>query len=182
MRIWKDIPGFPGYQASDDGYLRSLPDIDERGRFMPGRVMTPSFSDNGYSRTVICGKDVKIHRMVALAFLPNPGNLPQVNHKDGVKSNSRADNLEWCTNSQNQIHKYQVLGQAGGMTGKRGAACKNSKRVRAVSVATGETLDFDSGAEAARHLGVEPSGISMAARGVVKAYRGFHWFYLNGQA
>ncbi len=178
MREWRDILKHPGYQVSDDGYLRSLPDIDERGRFMPGRVLSVSPSDNGYPRTIINGKDVKVHRLVALAFLPNPDGLPQVNHKSGVKTDNRVQNLEWCTNAQNQTHKYRVLGIPGGMTGKRGAMCKNSKRVRATCVTTGAVSVFDSGQEAARELGIDGSGVSQAARGTLRTYKGYQWVYL----
>lgn len=178
-RIWKDLPGFPGFQASSDGWIRSLPDIDERGRFMPGFVRTPSTSDGGYLRTVIRRKDVKVHRLVALAFLPNPDNLPQVNHKNGVKTDNRVENLEWCTNAQNQLHKYRVLGQAGGLTGKRGAMCKNSKRVRGLSVDGGVVHEFGSAAEAARELGIGFGGISQAARGKLRSYKGVVWSYVE---
>ena len=180
MRVWKDIPGYPGYQVSDDGYLRSLPDIDYRGRFMPGFILSASISDNGYPRVAIKGKGLKVHRAVALAFIPNPDNLPQVNHKNGVKTDNRVGNLEWCTNSQNQIHRYQVLGKPGGLTGKRGAMCKNSKRVRATSVTTGAVSVYASGQEAAREMGVDGSGISQAARGLIRAYKGYHWAYIDG--
>jgi hypothetical protein len=177
-RVWRDIPGFAGYQASDDGYLRSLPDIDSRGRFMPGFVLSVSFNDNGYPRTCIKGKDVKVHRLVALAFIPNPDGLPQVNHKSGVKTDNRVGNLEWCTNAENQLHKYRVLGVPGGLTGKRGAMCKNSRRVRATSVATGEVSVYDSASEAARERGIDVSGISQAARGLLRSYKGQQWVYL----
>lgn len=63
---------------------------------------------NGYLRGVIAGKDEYIHRLVAKAFVPNPRGLKEVNHKDGNKENNNADNLEWCTRSENNRHAFKT--------------------------------------------------------------------------
>lgn len=107
--IWKDIDGYEGlYKVSSYGNVLSLkycgsnrkhllaPNIDHRGYLMA------HLSKRGKTKTF------KIHRLVASAFIPNPDNLPQVNHKDGDKLNNCVDNLEWCTCSYNVKHAYDT--------------------------------------------------------------------------
>lgn len=96
--IWKDIDGYEGlYQVSNLGRVRSLGfDKWHKGKIIKGcfdgkkKYLFVSLHKNGNS------KAFNIHRLVATAFIPNPNNLPQVNHKDEVKTNNNADNLEWC--------------------------------------------------------------------------------------
>lgn len=91
--IWKDVPGFPGYQVSNAGRVRSF-----------YRVLAPD-SVKGYYRVRLY-KDgrvsrIYIHRLVAMVFVPNPDALPQINHKNEIKTDNRPENLEWCTAKYN---------------------------------------------------------------------------------
>ena len=92
------IPGHPGYFAQRDGEIFSL---------RSSRNLACQLSRRGYVGVKL-GKGPRyfVHRLVASAFLPNPEGKPQVNHKDGNPRNNRADNLEWCTQSENQRHAY----------------------------------------------------------------------------
>ena len=178
MRQWADVKGLEGrYQVSDDGFVRSLPDIDERGRFMPGFVLKAKLTSKGYMVVVLCGKSRRVHRLVAETFIPNDANLPQVNHKDGRKANNKVGNLEWTNNSANQLHRYSVLKHKPAMLGRTGALCKNSKPVRGLNLSTGEHLEFAAASEAARALSISSSGISLAARGGLASYKGWQWEY-----
>lgn len=104
--IWKDIPGFEGlYQVSNLGRVKRLP----LGKQYPSRQTHNNIRrvhvKNGYEQVNLskCNK-VKwfaVHRLVALAFLPNPDNFPCVNHKDENKLNNKVENLEWCSRSYN---------------------------------------------------------------------------------
>lgn len=104
--VWKDINGYEGlYQVSNCGRIRSLDRYDSMGRFRKGIIKADTHNGYGY-RNVMLSKDGRsetlyVHRLVALAFIPNDNNLPQVNHKDENKENNHVDNLEWCTNEYN---------------------------------------------------------------------------------
>ena len=111
IEIWKPVPGYEGlYEVSDQGNVRSL-NYRKTGKTF---VMSPGVDKKGYKRVSLV-KDKKhttfqVHRLVASAFIPNPGNLPQVNHKDKNTGNNCVDNLEWCTNSYNIAHAQGRLG------------------------------------------------------------------------
>lgn len=102
MEHWRPIPQTKGFiEVSDQGRVRSL---------LSGtpRILKVQSDKKGYLRLRVTIERekmcFKVHREVAKAFIPNINNLPQVNHKDGNKNNNCIDNLEWCTNRQNQLH------------------------------------------------------------------------------
>lgn len=112
--IWKPVIGYEGlYEVSNLGHVRSLNRIvNSSDRFFHqltrihyGKTLTPSLEQNGYLTVRLCYqqkvKAFSIHKLVAQAFIPNPNNLPQVNHKDEDKTNNCVDNLEWCTAKYN---------------------------------------------------------------------------------
>jgi hypothetical protein len=112
MEIWKDIPGWEGlYKVSNYGNFMSF-------HYNKWKTVTATVSNTKYKCKRIrlsAGKGRRItylaHRLVALAFIPNPENKPCINHKDGNPSNNLLTNLEWCTVSENNKHQYDVLGR-----------------------------------------------------------------------
>lgn len=105
MEIWKDVEGYEGfYQISNFGRFKSFHGINER-------IIRKRITKNGYEYVGLSiDKEFKkqtIHRLVACAFIDNPKNLPCVNHKNGIKTDNRADNLEWCTYSENNSHAFK---------------------------------------------------------------------------
>ncbi len=113
--IWKYVIGQEGkYQISNLGNLRSVTRVmfQSNGKkiTITGRLIKQSKNRKGYLVISLAKKHYSIHRMVANAFIPNPDNKPQVNHKRGVKIDNRASELEWCTNKENNHHARVVLG------------------------------------------------------------------------
>lgn len=110
---WKDITGYEGmYHISDHGRVRSLQRIDPRGRKCGGELRALDIHYKGHImlRLFKSGDHKKffVHRLVAKAFIPNPENLPLVNHIDSNKQNNHISNLEWCTEKYNTQHYYQA--------------------------------------------------------------------------
>ncbi len=104
MEIFKDVKGYEGlYEISNIGRLKSLPRNTTRGGikklFIVKGYYCSNFNKEGKH------KQVKIHRLIAEVFVPNPNNYDQVNHKDGNKLNNDPENLEWCTARENTTHR-----------------------------------------------------------------------------
>ena len=103
---WRPIEGYEGlYEVSNTGQVRSLDKYDSMNRFLRGRILRLFTDGLGYLRAQLYSnskrKSFLVHRLVAQAFIPNPDNLPQVNHRDENPSNDNVDNLEWCDGKYN---------------------------------------------------------------------------------
>lgn len=115
--IWKDIEGYEGlYQVSTYGNIKSLARPRKNGNgkcyIQKEKLLKQTFTSTGYKKVELYKdgkrKSFKVHRLVAMAFIPNPDNKPEVNHINGNKINNNIDNLEWVTSSENSVHAYET--------------------------------------------------------------------------
>lgn len=107
--IWKDVKGYEGfYQISSLCRIRSLDRRTTNNQFVHGKILIPILR-NGYNSAVLCKRNTiktkYLHVLFCTAFIPNPENLPCVNHKDSIRINNSFENLEWVNRRENQTHR-----------------------------------------------------------------------------
>ena len=172
--MWKDVAEYEDtYKISENGEVfskdRMCVDSLGRKRFRKGQKINPDIAPNGYYRVTLAKngrkRQVYLHRLLAEHFIPNPLNLPQVNHKDGNKLNCKLENLEWVTVQENVIHAYKngltnhVKGVNHPNYGKCGKSSKRAKRIIATNVITKETKIYGAMIET-KEDGFLPSEVS----------------------
>ena len=162
---WKIIEGTENrYEISNTGKIRSL-NYKNTGET---RELKPAPDPKGYLRTMILMggkyKTVKIHRLVASAFIPNPEGKPQVNHKDGNKENNCVDNLEWSTNIANAHH---AINNGLFKNSYKATEAANKKRERPVIAIdeNGREYEFPSISEASRQLNISRRHVQSVLKG-----------------
>lgn len=164
---WKPIPGYENYYlVSDNGFVLSL---------RKGIVLKPKLDRYGYPVVALCVhqkmKHIPVHRLVALAFIPNPCNKPHVNHKNENKRDNRVENLEWVTPAENNNY------------GTRNARVALSKCTNPVIAfyPDGTSERFPGVKSASRKTGIAHSMITRCCKGLTANTHGIIWRYDNGK-
>ena len=153
---WKIPKEFGKYEVSNDGKVRKVTTKRELKAF-PDKDGYLKFGVRKNGKRVFIGA----HRLVAMAFIPNPEGKSQVNHKNGVKWDNRVNNLEWVTSSENRLHAYKTGLQV--PPHMRAVRCVETGRV------------YKSQADAARDTGVLQGNISKSIKRKYSLKRGLHW-------
>lgn len=189
MEEWKPVVRYEGlYEVSNLGNVRAVEKL-RRGRSRSGREfvyirkagpLKKILKSIGYEQVGLGKRGVMrcelVHRLVAEAFLPNPLNKPQVNHKNGVKHDNRLENLEWATSSENGLHAYRVLGVVPQQLGKFGEHHSTSKAVIQKTL-DGKTVKRWGAAMDAVRTGFDSSSITRCCQGKYKSHKGYVWEY-----
>ena len=182
--IWKTIDGYEGYEVSNYGRVKSLGNDKTRKE----KILKPATTKDGYQIVCFCknckSKWFSVHRLVAMAFIPNPNNLPQVNHIDEVKTNNHVSNLEWCDRkyninygARNEKVSNAISGENNHMYGKFGKDSPNSKQVIQLTLDGDYIKNWDSIIDVERELGFYKQNISACCKGRYKSAHGYKWAY-----
>lgn len=147
------------YQVSSLGKVRSIEriyiDKKNRHRLIKGRNLSTKGNISGYPVVNISGygkkRTYKVHQLVAKFFIENPNNHPVINHINGIKTDNRVQNLEWCTQKHNCKHAYDVLKRSV----VRNYGFKNGYSKIVLDVVNG--IFYESANEAAKSLDLKPS-------------------------
>ena len=185
--IWKEIKGYPNYQVSNMGRVKRL----STGYYRrTEKILKPQLQNNGYLHIKLSQKDktkcILVHRLVAQVFIPNPNNLPQVNHINEDKTDNRVENLEWCTqkyniNYGNGISKRVKTNKENGTYKKIGEINSKirSKSILQFSRDNSFIRKWDCIMDVQRELGYDNKQICSCLKNRQKTAKGFKWVYAD---
>lgn len=151
--VWKPVVGFEKYSVSNLGRIKN-----------PfGKILRPSPNYKGYLHVNLNSEDIKhkhysVHRAVALAFIPNPDNLSQINHKNHNVQDNRVENLEWCSNEYNQRYSH-------------------SKSISQYNIRGVLLREWESISDAQRALDIPSTNISKCCKGTILTLNGYIFLY-----
>lgn len=166
---YKPVFGLKNYLAGEDGYIYSQ---KVSGLFR----LKPHLNVYGYYMVSIRRHTYLVHRLIAKAFCPTSDEKQEVNHKNGIKTDNRPINLEWCSRLENIRHSFRVLGRRSSMLGRRGVKSPYSKPI--LQLKDNKVIaKFYGTREAERITGIKHQNIQSCLKGRYKHSGGFVWKY-----
>lgn len=175
---WKDIVGYENkYQVSNLGRIKTIPHYvsNHTGQILLKEHISKGYkTKKGYLCIELKGKSLRVHRLVATAFLPKVKGKNQVNHIDGNKQNNRIDNLEWCDNRENQKHAYKI-----GLQHRRENAGRKKKKVGKYNLKNELIQTYESISQATKENKIKGnSSVRNAILRNTKLYN-YYWRFIN---
>ncbi|MFT8756944.1 NUMOD4 domain-containing protein [Leuconostoc pseudomesenteroides] len=177
--VWRPIKGYEGrYEVSNFGRIKSLPFVrgNHTGYYKTKEIIRKQVAnEKGYMRVSLSGQGGKkkmhsVHRLVALAFLPNPENFEEVNHRDFNKENNRVENLEWCDREYNMSYLDTKDRRLKNLDRNK-IGVKHRKPV--IGVTETQRVRFDSIKSASKFIGCVPSAVGNVIYGRSKSAKGW---------
>lgn len=174
---WVPIKWDTSYEINRDGEVYFKGGYTSNGKRRRSQFVAKTLGDKGYYIVHLNKKVYLLHRLIAETFIPNPNNLPEVDHIDGTRQNNSISNLRWVTHKENLNNPVAIQREIDSHTGKTGKYCHNSVSITQLDLDGNYIREWDSMADVTRELGISTGNICSCCQGKYKTAGGYIWKY-----